>query len=67
MHLHGQLLIKAAGSNGRCNTTIWYKAAFKGGVYMKPGMRFGFSEEQKLDVWRPWKAGQTLHEIGHVD
>ena len=51
---------------GRYNT-IWYKAAFKGGVYMKPGMRFGFSEEQKLDVWRRWKAGQTLHEIGHVD
>ena len=28
----GQLLISRAGSNGRCNT-IWYKAAFKGGVY----------------------------------
>src|SRR6516164_1153725 len=27
-----QLLINGAGSNGRCNT-IWYKAAFKGGVY----------------------------------
>jgi len=30
----GKVLINAAGSNGRCNT-IWYKAAFKGGVYMK--------------------------------
>ena len=27
-----QVLINAAGSDGRCNT-IWYKAVFKGGVY----------------------------------
>src|SRR6201993_5043607 len=33
---------------------------------MRPGQRFGFSEEQKLDVWRRWKAGQTLHEIGRA-
>jgi hypothetical protein len=33
---------------------------------MKPGMPFGFSEEQKLDVWRCWKAGQSLHEIGRA-
>jgi IS30 family transposase len=33
-------------------------------VFMKQGMRFGFSEEQKLDVWR--KAGQALHEIGRA-
>src|ERR1700676_2574819 len=31
---------------------------------MRPGRRFGLSAEQKLDVWRRWKAGQTLHEIG---
>jgi IS30 family transposase len=35
-------------------------------VSMKPGRRFGFSEEQKLDAWRRWKAGQTLHEIGRA-
>jgi hypothetical protein len=29
---------------------------------MKQGRRFGFSAEQKLDVWRRWKAGQTQHE-----
>jgi hypothetical protein len=50
------------GSNGRCNT-IWYKAAFKGGVY-EQGKRFGLSAEQMSDVWRRWKSGQTLHEIG---
>ena len=33
-------------------------------VFMKQGRRFGLSAEQKLDVWRRWKAGQTLHEIG---
>jgi hypothetical protein len=31
---------------------------------MKPGKRFGLSAEQKVDVWRRWKADQTLHEIG---
>ena len=28
---------------------------------MKQGKRFGLSAEQKSDVWRRWKAGQTLH------
>src|SRR6266481_4704774 len=35
-------------------------------VFMKQGRRFGLSAEQKLDVWRRWKAGQTLHEIGRA-
>jgi hypothetical protein len=35
-------------------------------VFMKPGRRFGLSVEQKCDVWRRWKAGQTLHEIGRA-
>jgi hypothetical protein len=30
--LEQTLLVSRAGSNGRCNT-IWYKAAFKDGVY----------------------------------
>jgi hypothetical protein len=33
---------------------------------MRPGRRFGLSAEQKLDVWRRWKLGQTLHEIGRA-
>ena len=33
---------------------------------MKPVKRFGLSADQKLDVWRRWKAGQTLHEIGRA-
>src|SRR6202521_2371777 len=33
---------------------------------MRQGRRFGLSAEQKLDVWRRWKAGQTLHEIGRA-
>jgi hypothetical protein len=33
---------------------------------MKQGERFGLSAEQKFDVWRRWKAGQTLHEIGRA-
>src|SRR5271167_1764057 len=35
-------------------------------VFMKQGRRFGLSAEQKSDVWRRWKAGQTLHEIGRA-
>jgi hypothetical protein len=31
-------------------------------VFMKQGKRFGLSAEQKLDVWRRWKAGQTLQQ-----
>ena len=31
---------------------------------MQRGKRFGLSAEQKSEVWRRWKRGQTLHEIG---
>src|ERR1700732_60791 len=31
---------------------------------MRAGRRFGLSAAQKSDVWRRWKTGQTLHEIG---
>ncbi|MGH9687090.1 MAG: IS30 family transposase [Candidatus Acidiferrales bacterium] len=33
---------------------------------MKPGKRFGLSAIEKSDIWRRWKAGQTLHEIGRA-
>src|SRR5450432_4937914 len=33
---------------------------------MKQGRRFGLSAEQKLEMWRRWKSGQTLHEIGRA-
>jgi hypothetical protein len=33
---------------------------------MKSERRFGLSAEQKSEVWRRWKAGQTLHEIGRA-
>ena len=33
---------------------------------MKQGRRLGLSAEQKLEVWRRWRAGQTLHEIGRA-
>jgi IS30 family transposase len=35
-------------------------------VFMKQGKRFGLSAEQKSEVWRRWKVGQTLHEIGRA-
>jgi hypothetical protein len=38
----------------------------KGGVYMKPGKRFGLSAIEKSDIWRRRKAGETLHEIGRA-
>src|ERR1700730_16852135 len=30
---------------------------------MRPGKRFGLPAIEKSDIWRRWKAGQTLHEI----
>ena len=33
---------------------------------MIQGRRFGLSAAQKGDMWRRWKAGQSLHEIGRA-
>src|ERR1700679_2568336 len=33
---------------------------------MRPGKRFGLSAVERSAVWRPWKAGETLREIGHA-
>ena len=33
---------------------------------MKPGKRFVLSAVEKSDIWRRWKAGETLHEIGRA-
>jgi len=33
---------------------------------MRPGKRFGLSVIEKRDLWRRWKAGQSLHEIGRA-
>jgi len=33
---------------------------------MRPGQRFGLSTVQKGELWRRWKAGQSLHEIGRA-
>jgi IS30 family transposase len=33
---------------------------------MRQGKRFGLSALQKSDLWRRWKAGQSLHEIGRA-
>jgi IS30 family transposase len=35
-------------------------------VFMTRGKRFGLSAAQKSDLWRRWKAGQSLHEIGRA-
>jgi hypothetical protein len=32
-------------------------------VLMRQGRRYGLSAEQKADIWRRWKAGESLHEI----
>src|SRR5713101_5798094 len=33
---------------------------------MRPGKQFGLSAIEKNEIWRRWKAGQTLHEIGRA-
>jgi IS30 family transposase len=35
-------------------------------VLMRQGRRHGLSAEQKADIWRRWKAGESLHEIGRA-
>jgi IS30 family transposase len=33
---------------------------------MRPGRLYGLSAAQKTDIWRRWKAGESLHEIGRA-
>jgi hypothetical protein len=33
---------------------------------MRQGKRFGLSTVQKSEMWRRWKAVQSLHEIGRA-
>ena len=33
---------------------------------MRPGKRFGLSAIETQDIWRRWKTGQSLHEIGRA-
>ncbi|MBB5060892.1 IS30 family transposase [Granulicella aggregans] len=33
---------------------------------MRQGRRHGLSVEQKADIWRRWKLGESLHEIGRA-
>src|SRR6266851_8177658 len=35
-------------------------------VFMTQEKRFGLSAAQKRDMWRRWKAGQSLHAIGRA-
>jgi IS30 family transposase len=33
---------------------------------MRPGKRFALSAIEKSNIWRRWKAGESLHEIGRA-
>ncbi len=33
---------------------------------MRQGRRYGLSSAQRADIWRRWKAGESLHEIGRA-
>ena len=35
-------------------------------VFMTQGKRAEVSAAQRADIWRRWKAGQSLHEIGRA-
>jgi len=35
-------------------------------VFMRQGRRYGLSAAQGTDIWRRWKAGESLHEIGRA-
>jgi hypothetical protein len=33
---------------------------------MRLGRQYGLSAAQKTEIWRRWKAGESLHEIGRA-
>ncbi len=33
---------------------------------MRQGRRYGLSATQRTEIWRRWKAGESLHEIGRA-
>jgi hypothetical protein len=33
---------------------------------MRQGRRYGLSAEQRAEIWRRWKAGESLYEIGRA-
>ena len=33
---------------------------------MRLGRRYGLCAAQKTEIWRRWKAGESLHEIGRA-
>src|SRR5580698_11481321 len=33
---------------------------------MRQGRRYGLSVAQRTEIWRGWKAGESLHEIGRA-
>jgi hypothetical protein len=35
-------------------------------VFMRLGRRYGLSPAQKTEIWRRWRAGESLHEIGRA-
>src|SRR5258707_14913139 len=35
-------------------------------VFMAQGKRERLSTEQRIDMWRRWKAGESLHDIGRA-
>jgi IS30 family transposase len=35
-------------------------------VFMEQGRRYGLSATEKADIWRRWKGGESLHEIGRA-
>src|SRR6202051_1701255 len=35
-------------------------------VFMAQGKRDRLSTEQRIDLWRRWKAGESLHDIGRA-
>jgi IS30 family transposase len=35
-------------------------------VFMKQGRRWGLSASQRIEIWRRWKLGESLHEIGRA-
>ena len=60
----GRTLSAVAGSMGRRNT-IYDNVDLRGGVYGTNGAP-GFAPEQMAELWKRWKAGQSMNGIGRA-
>ena len=59
-------LVRNAGRSQPVDATPSDMNSFSKVVFMAQGKRERLSTEQRIDLWRRWKAGESLHDIGRA-